>query len=104
MIVVLGSVVTMEGRTDEAWALSLEHVHRSRREPGCVSHAVHRDAEDPRRLVFVETWASREALWAHFQVPASKAFGKAMAGLADAPATLEIYDAAPVAVPGRPAA
>ena len=32
------------------------HVRRSRTEPGCLFHAVHRDVEEPLRLVFVERW------------------------------------------------
>jgi hypothetical protein len=51
--------------------LSLEHVHRSRKEPGCISHAVHVDCENSLRLVFIEQWADRAALSIHFAVPAS---------------------------------
>lgn len=104
MIIVLGSVVAQAGREAEALRLSEEHVARSRAEPGCLAHAVHRDVENPQRLVFVERWASQEALWAHFQVPASRAFGKALAALAVGAPTIELFDASTVAVPGRGAA
>jgi quinol monooxygenase YgiN len=93
MILVLGSVTAREGRLDEALALSLEHVARSRAEPGCIAHAVHHDGENPLRLVFVEQWADQAALQAHFKVPASRAFGKALAELASEPPTLAVYDA-----------
>ena len=53
MILVLGSVTVRDGMIDEAVKLSKEHVNRSRSEPGSVSHAVHRDCEDPNRLAFV---------------------------------------------------
>ena len=56
MIVVTGSVTAREDSLDEIRALSLEHVHRSRKEPGCISHAVHVDCENPLRLVFIEQW------------------------------------------------
>ena len=36
-----------------------------------------RDVEDPLRLVFVERWADRDALHAHFSVPASGDFVRA---------------------------
>ena len=62
--------------------LSLEHVHRSRTEPGCISHAVHVDCENPLRLVFFEQWADRAALLTHFAVPASREFVKALQSLA----------------------
>ena len=35
---------------------------------------VHRDVEDPLRLVFLEHWTDVDALRAHFAVPASAAF------------------------------
>ncbi|VTU27994.1 putative quinol monooxygenase [Variovorax sp. PBL-E5] len=98
MILVTGSILARAGSVDEALALSLEHVRRSRTEPGCISHAVHRDAEDPLRLVFVEQWADRAALLAHFAVPASRAFARAAGALAAEPPTLQIYDAQAVAL------
>lgn len=99
MILVTGSVLARAEGFDELLALSLEHVRRSRAEPGCLAHAVHRDAENPLRLVFVEEWASLEALEAHFAVPASRAFARAIGALAAEPPTLKIYDAEPVNIP-----
>jgi quinol monooxygenase YgiN len=54
MIVVTGSVVARQDTFDEVRRLSLEHVHRSRKEPGCIAHAVHVDCENALRLVFIE--------------------------------------------------
>ena len=93
MIVVTGSVTTRPDSFDEARRLSLEHVHRSRQEQGCLSHAVHVDCENPLRLVFIEQWANRAALAAHFAVPASRDFVRALQPLAAASPTIEIYDA-----------
>jgi quinol monooxygenase YgiN len=93
MIIVTGSVLARPETIDELLALSLEHVHRSRAEPGCFSHAVHRDVENPLRLVFFEEWESRDALAAHFAVPASRAFVKAAGALANGPSTLKVYEA-----------
>jgi quinol monooxygenase YgiN len=100
MIVVLGSVVAREGCVPQALALSRAHIKRSRAEPGCIAHAVHLDAENPLRLVFVEQLASQEALWAHFKVPASRSFAKSVAALAMEEPTLTIYDASPITPPG----
>ena len=94
MIVVTGSVTAREDTLDAVRELSLEHVQRSREEPGCVAHAVHIDCENPLRLVFVEQWADRAALLAHFAVPASRNFVRALQPLAATATTLEIYDAA----------
>jgi quinol monooxygenase YgiN len=93
MIVVTGSVTAREDSFDAVRQLSLEHVRRSRQEPGCISHAVHVDCEDPLRLVFVEQWADRAALLAHFAVPASRDFVRALQPLAASATTLELYDA-----------
>ncbi len=93
MIVVTGSVTAREDSFDEVRQLSLEHVRRSRQEPGCISHAVHVDCEDPVRLVFIEQWADRAALLAHFAVPASRDFVRALQPLAASATTLELYDA-----------
>jgi quinol monooxygenase YgiN len=96
MILVTGSVTAREDSFDEIRRLSLEHVHRSRAEPGCISHAVHIDCENPLRLVFVERWADRAALSAHFAVPASRHFVRTLHLLAEATTTIEIYDATPL--------
>jgi len=93
MIVVTGSVTARQDSFDEVRRLSLEHVHRSRGEPGCIAHAVHVDCENPLRLVFFEQWADRAALLAHFAVPASRDFVKSLQSLAAAATTIELYDA-----------
>lgn len=96
MILVLGSFIAKEGQLPEALALSREHVARSRAEPGCISHGVHQDAERPNRLVFVEEWMDQASLQEHFRVPASRAFGKALAALAVEPPSIVLYEATKV--------
>ena len=93
MIVVTGSVIARTDSFDEVRKLSLEHVRRSRAEPGCLSHAVHVDCENPLRLVFFEQWADRAALLAHFAVPASRDFVRSLQALAESATTIELYDA-----------
>jgi quinol monooxygenase YgiN len=93
MIVVTGSLVVKEGRLADALMLSLEHVRRSREESGCISHAVHQDAENPARLVFVEEWSDNAALAAHFAVPASRAFVKTISELAVEAPKLNVFEA-----------
>jgi quinol monooxygenase YgiN len=93
MIVVTGSVTAREEAFNKVRELSLEHVRRSHQESGCISHAVHVDCENPLRLVFVEQWADRAALLAHFAVPAARDFVRALQPLASAAATIQLYDA-----------
>lgn len=93
MILVLGSVTAQSGRIQEALGLSQVHVARSRAEPGCIAHAVHIDAENPDRLVFVEQWADQAALAQHFQVAASRDFVRALTRLATETPSMSIYEA-----------
>jgi quinol monooxygenase YgiN len=96
MIIVTGSVQARPDALDEVLRLSLEHVRRSRLEPGCLLHSVHQDVEDANRVVFVEHWADRDALRAHFGVPASGEFVNALTALAAGSTSIEIYEAGPV--------
>jgi quinol monooxygenase YgiN len=93
MILVLGNVVVQDGRIAEALRISLEHVARSRAEPGCIAHAVHQDTENPQRLVFVEQWSDQAALAQHFTIPASRQFVRALGQLAAQPPAMSIYEA-----------
>ena len=92
MLVVTGSFVAKEGLLPEALRVAKEHVRRSRLEPGCISHAVYQDAEHASRLFFFEQWSDKAALLAHFAVPESRAFVKAVAGLAVEPPSLSVFE------------
>ena len=100
MVIVTGSVQVRPESLDEAIAISLEHVHRSRTEPGCISHAVHQDVEDPSRLFFFERWRDRGALDAHFAVPESGAFVVALGRLTVSRPDMLIYEARDTNHPG----
>jgi quinol monooxygenase YgiN len=93
VLIVIGSIQARPGSIDQVLALSLAHVRRSRQEPGCLAHSVHRDCEDALRVVFLEHWVDADALRAHFRVPTSGAFVKDVAILAASPPEIAIYDA-----------
>ena len=93
MLIVTGSVEAKPETVERILAISVEHVQRSRQEPGCLLHSVHRDVEDPMRVVFLEQWADADALHAHFRVPASGAFVEELSALAASPPTMAIFDA-----------
>lgn len=95
MIIITGAITARPDSIDELRAISLEHVRRSRLEPGCLSHAVHVDAEDPLRLFFFETWLDRAAVATHFAVPESGAFVRAASKLAAEQAAIRLYEAEP---------
>ncbi len=96
MIIITGSILARDDSFSEIRALCIEHVHRSRAEPGCISHDVHVDAEAPLRLTFIERWKDVAAVRAHFAVPASIEFVKAVRGLAAEVSPIGIYEATEV--------
>jgi quinol monooxygenase YgiN len=98
MIIITGSITGTPDTISELIAASLEHVRRSRLEPGCISHSVHRDVENPLRLVFFEQWESPAAVKTHFAVPASGEFVRKAAALSDSPPSLELFTATPTAL------
>jgi quinol monooxygenase YgiN len=68
-VVVVGSFTAEPGReaeAEETFRALLEPTHG---EDGCILYALHRGVDDPRRLTFIERWASREALEAHLASP-----------------------------------
>ena len=91
MILVTGSVVARPDTIDEVLKHSLAHVERSRREPGCVSHDVHVDCQNPLRLFFFEQWRDEPALRDHFAVPESRAFVRALKALEVETTGTQIY-------------
>lgn len=74
MLIVTGSVTARPETFDALLEAALAHVARSRTEPGCLSHSVHIDCENPMRLFFYEEWASRPAVDTHFAQPGSHDF------------------------------
>jgi quinol monooxygenase YgiN len=96
MIIVWGCIEAKEGHIDDVLRLSLEHVHRSRTEPGCIAHNVHTDAEQRNRIVFFEEWKDLAALHAHFAVPESKAFVAAAGRFALRPPEIRIFESTQV--------
>jgi quinol monooxygenase YgiN len=99
MLIVTGSVTAHSDTFERLAAVSLEHVQRSRTEPGCLSHAVYVDYEDPLRLFFFEQWADRAALDAHFLVPGTKAYVRELRTLAKASAGPTIFEIGTVTPP-----
>ncbi len=88
-----GSVTAKAEHAEEVERLCLEHVARSRGEPGCLLHSVHRDVENTHRFVFLEQWTDRDALLVHFGVPASGDFVRAVTALATEEASMKVYEA-----------
>ena len=99
MIIITGSAIIHPEHLDEAVALGVEHSARSRAEPGCIAHNCHVDAEDARRIVFVEQWADMAAVKVHFAVPASGEFVRRLAAVATERPAMQIFEAEELASP-----
>ena len=93
MVIVTAQIQARLDTVDELRRLSLEHVVRSRAEPGCLEHGVSIDANDGLRLVFFERWADRAALQAHFELPASREFAAEARRCAAHPQEIVVYEA-----------
>ena len=93
MIIVTGHAIAREGADEAMQKLAVEHVLRSRTEPGCVSHEVSRDVQQPERFLFVERWQDMAALQAHFRVEASRQFAKSMDQVSDGRLGMANYQA-----------
>jgi quinol monooxygenase YgiN len=95
MIIVWGAVEAKPEHRRELQRLGLEHVQRSRLEPGCIKHSIQIDVENENRFVFYEEWQDRDALQVHFAVPASGQFVKAISKLAVAAPDMKMFQASP---------
>lgn len=93
MIIITGFVLTNNENREAIETECVSHSRRSRGEPGCIAHNVHEDCEQPDRLVFVERWQDRAALLAHFALPESGAFVKAITTLSTERPEMKIYEA-----------
>lgn len=99
MLIVTGTVQARPEDAPEVFRLALEHVRRSRTEPGCLSHDVYVSGEDEYRFFFFERWADQAALDAHFAVPASRGFARRLGELSAQPPQMHIYAAATLREP-----
>jgi len=99
MIIITASISTaFAASPDEIIALCSEHSARSRAEPGCISHNIHTDCEDPARLFFHEIWQDEAAVAAHFAVPESGEFVKRLTALVGERPAIHIYRAEAVSM------
>ncbi len=93
MIIISASLTVSPAQRDEIIALCSEHSTRSRAEPGCISHHIHADCEDPARLFVHEEWQDEAAVAAHFAIPESGEFVKRLTALVGAQPEMVIYRA-----------
>jgi quinol monooxygenase YgiN len=95
MLIVTGSVTARPETFEALREAALAHTRRSRTEPGCLSHNVYVDCEDPLTLFFYEAWEDRAALDAHFAVPESLEYMRVSRDLAASASKIRILPIVP---------
>jgi len=92
LIVITGAILARPETFDELRRLCVAHSVRSRKEDGCLHHAVHVDVENPLRLVFVELWRDRAAVAKHFADADARAFVRVVRELAADTTRMALYE------------
>ena len=100
-IVVVGSFTIVAGKEAEATEAFGALVAPTHAEDGCILYALHQGTDDPRRLAFIERWASREALDAHLASPHVQAILSRVEELAGDSADIVVYAALPGGEPAK---
>ena len=83
-IVVIATITANPGQSAALAEVLLGLVGPTRLEDGCLQYDLHRDPADEAVLVFLETWASREAHQAHLKTPHFQAARARQEGLVQA--------------------
>jgi quinol monooxygenase YgiN len=100
-VVVVGSFRARPGKEVEAAEAFKALVGPTHAEDGCILYALHQGADDPRRLVFVERWGSRELLDAHLQSPHVSAVLERVEELFGDSADIVVYQPVPEGQPKK---
>ncbi len=100
-VVVVGSFRIKPGKEEEALEAFTGLVQPTHEEDGCVLYALHRGADDPARLTFLERWASREQLDAHLASPHVAALLERADELWGSDGEITVYDAVPAGEPKK---
>jgi quinol monooxygenase YgiN len=91
-ILVLLELPAAEGKVDEMIEVLSRSLVDTRARKGCEFVTVHRDTEDPNRVLLVEKWATREDDTAYREWRAGEGAVKEMAGLVGGPPTIRYFD------------
>jgi quinol monooxygenase YgiN len=79
MIYVIATLTVKPGAADALRAPAASCMAETLKEDGCIAYDLHQSFTDPDKLVFVEQWASRDALSAHSKQPHLQAWRDASA-------------------------
>jgi quinol monooxygenase YgiN len=77
---ILAITTAAPGKQDALRAAQEKLVAETLKEPGCIHYELRQSLEDPRVLIFVETWESEELWRAHMSGDAMRRFQASGAG------------------------
>ncbi|WGS51363.1 antibiotic biosynthesis monooxygenase [Paraburkholderia sp. D15] len=78
-IAVVAISVAKPGHEEQVLAALKGLIAPTLQEAGALQYELHRDVQEPRRFVFIERWASQEALAVHAKSAHVEAFKKTIA-------------------------
>ena len=100
-VVVVGSFTAKPGKEQEAREAFEGLVAPTHAEEGCILYSLHVGADDPRRLAFVERWASKELLQQHLGSDHIAAVLARAEELFSDGGDIVVYDALPGGTPAK---
>ena len=100
-VVVVGSFKINAGKENEALEAFKALVEPTHGEEGCVLYALHRGADDPSALTFIERWQSRELLDEHLKSSHVSALLERAEELWGDNGEITVYDAVPAGQPKK---
>src|SRR5688500_5430300 len=84
----------LTGRAAEVRTLRADRAREARAEPGCSGYEVAELVEEPAAFLLVQTWASSEALRAHFATEAHASYQHAVDELLANPPQVVLHEVA----------
>jgi quinol monooxygenase YgiN len=71
---VIAHLVAQSGKVEDAKAIMLSLIERTRLEEGCIDYHLHQAVDNPTEFVFYENWSSRQTWEQHLEMPHLKDF------------------------------
>ena len=100
-VVVAVIIKAQPGRVEEVVTGFAPIIEQTHGEEGCLNYALHRDLNDPDKLVLIERWRSQADLDEHFTKPYMAQMGEMAAGLLAEPPTISFCTPEPLGDPAK---
>jgi quinol monooxygenase YgiN len=79
-LTIVANITAEQEQVELVKAALVKLIPTTRAEAGCIRYDLHRDNEEPRHFMFIETWESREHWQEHMQAPHLAAYLEATDG------------------------